>query len=128
MIASVCVAVGHQVPEAVEESLRKEEMTRMQTEDLKSFIAQRYFVQNLQTNPHAGLRTWQSAYMGLWRVLADIRDGLARAMAHLRWERVGDAEVILARLEVEAYLESDPDDQPTSGETTSDEEDEDMQV
>ena len=87
----------------------------MRAEDLESFIAQRYFVQNLQTHPHAGLRTWQSAYRALWNVLADIRHSITRAMAHLRWERVSDAEVILARLELEADIGSD-DDEPTSDE------------
>ena len=114
MIASLSAAIGHQVPEAVEEALRKEEMARMRAEDLESFVAQRYFVQNLQTHPRGALRTWQSAYRGLWNAMVDIRGGLARAMAHLRWERVGDAEVILARLEVEADLGSD--DEPMSDE------------
>ena len=117
MIASLSVAIGHQVPEAVEEALRREEMARMRAADLESFIAQRHFTQNLQLpmHPRAGLRTWQSAYMGLWSVLADIRDGLARAMAYLRWDRIGDAEVVLARLEYEAELGGD-EDEPMSDE------------
>ena len=124
MIASLSAAIAYQMPEALQKEMRQRELERMRVHELESFIAQRYFVANLQTHPNAGLRTWQSAYRALWNVLADIRHSITRAMAHLRWERVSDAEVILARLELEADIGSD-DDEPTSD---SDEEDEDDMV
>ena len=111
MIVALCAAIGHQVPEAVEEALRREEMRAMQVADLQSYIAQRHFTENLQLprGPRAGLRTWQSAYRGLWNVLVDIRDGLSRAIAYLRWDRIGDAEAVLARLDYEADIGDDAD-------------------
>ena len=112
MIVALCAAIGHEVPEAVEEALRREEMRAMQVADLQSYIAQRHFTENLQLprQPRARLTTWQSAYRGLWNVLTDIRDGLGRAIAYLRWDRIGDAEAVLARLEYEAELGGDEDD------------------
>ena len=112
MIVALCAAIGHQVPEAVEEALRREEMLAMQVADLQSYIAQRHFTENLQLprHPRARLTTWQSAYWGLWNVLTDIRDGLGRAIAYLRWDRIGDAEAVLARLEYEAELGGDAGD------------------
>ena len=71
MIAALCAAIGHQVPEAVEEALRREEMRAMQVADLQSYITQRHFTENLQLprQPRARLTTWQSAYRGLWNRL-----------------------------------------------------------
>ena len=122
IIASLCAAIGHQVPDAVEEALRREEMLAMQVADLQSYIAQRHFTENLQLprDPRARLTTWQSAYRGLWNVLADIRDGLGRAIAYLRWDRIGDAEAVLARLEYEAELGGDEDDGGDGGDADSD--------
>ena len=42
--------------------------------------------------------------------MVDIRAGLGRALAHLRWNRMGEAEVVLARLQVEADGGEDDDD------------------
>ena len=122
MIVALCAAIGHQVPEAVEEALRREEMLAMQVADLQSYIAQRHFTENLQLprHPRARLTTWQSAYRGLWNVLTDIRDGLGRAIAYLRWDRIGDAEAVLARLEYEAELGGDEDDGGDGGDADSD--------
>ena len=42
--------------------------------------------------------------------MVDIRAGLGRALAHLRWNRMGEAKVVLARLQVEADGGEDNDD------------------
>ena len=64
MIASLSAAIGHDVPDAVQEAMERAETERMRRIELESFVAQDYFVQNLQTHPRGTQRTWQSAYRG----------------------------------------------------------------
>ena len=111
-IVAASIAIDRAVPAAVEEALRQEELRAMQVADLQSYIAQRHFTENLQLprRPGARLTTWQTAHRRLWNVLMDLRDGIVRAIAHLRWDRIGDAEAVLARLEYEAELGGDADD------------------
>ena len=113
-ILSLSAAIGHDVPDALLEEMRLRELDRMRWVDLESRFAQRHFVANLQTHPNAGSRTWESAYRMLLNVLADLRHSIAQAMIHLRWNRIGEAEVVLTRAEVEADAGSE--DEPMSDE------------
>ena len=110
-IVAASIAIDRAVPAAVEEALRQEELRAMQVADLQSYIAQRHFTENLQLprRPGARLTTWQTAHRRLWNLLMDLRDGIVRAIAHLRWDRIGDAEAVLARLEYEADFGDDAD-------------------
>ena len=114
-ILSLSAAIGHDVPEALLQEMQRAETERMGRNELESYIAQKHFLANLQTHPNAGSRTWESAYRMLLNVLTDLRHGIAQAVAHLRWNRIGEeAEVLLTRLEVEA--DADSEDSPMSDE------------
>ena len=113
-ILSLSAAIGHDVPEALLQEMQRAETERMGRNELESYIAQKHFLANLQTHPNAGSRTWESAYRMLLNVLTDLRHGIAQAVAHLRWNRIGEAEVVLTRLEVEA--DADSEDSPMSDE------------
>ena len=113
-ILSLTAAIGHDVPEALLQEMQRAETERMGRNELESYIAQKHFLANLQTHPNAGSRTWESAYRMLLNVLTDLRHGIAQAVAHLRWNRIGEAEVLLTRLEVEA--DADSEDSPMSDE------------
>ena len=45
MIASLSAAIGHDVPDAVQEAMERAETERMRRNELESFVAQNYFVQ-----------------------------------------------------------------------------------
>ena len=47
-MVALCVAIDRDVPAAVEEALRREELARMQVADLQSYVAQHHFTENLQ--------------------------------------------------------------------------------
>ena len=113
-ILSLSAAIGHDVPEALLQEMQRAETERMGRNELESYIAQKHFLANLQTHPNAGSRTWESAYRMLLNVLTDLRHGIAQAVAHLRWNRIGEAEVLLTRLEVE--VDADSEDSPMSDE------------
>ena len=126
MIVALCAAIGHEVPEAVEEALRREELRAMQVADLQSYIAQRHFTENLQLprRPGARLTTWQTAHTRLWNLLMDLRDGIGRALFALRIDRAGRAEEVLERMALETDVSSDfgqadSDFSPTDSETSS---------
>ena len=122
-ILSLSAAIGQAVPDALLEEMRRAETAEMYAADLESRFAQTHFVANLQTHPNAGLRTWESAYRMLLNVLADLHQGITQAIAHLRWNRIGEAEVVLTRLEVEAGFDSDADPRSDEDDPTSDEDD-----
>ena len=111
MMVALCATIGHQVPAAVEEALRQEELRAMQVADLQSYIAQRHFTDNLQLprRPGARLTTWQTAHTRLWNLLMDLRDGIGRALFALRIDRAGRAEEVLERLAYEADHGDDAD-------------------
>ncbi len=122
-ILTLSAAIGQAVPDALLEEMRLRELDRMRWVDLESRFAQRHFIANLQTHPNAGSRTWESASRMLLNALADIHRGITQAIAHLRWNRIGEAEVVLTRLEVEAGFDSDADPRSDEDDPTSDEDD-----
>ena len=128
-MVALCVAIDRDVPAAVEEALRWEELARMQVADLQSYVAQHHFTENLQLPRLPGRPiTWQTAYMWARSLLVDLRSGIMRALYALRMDRPDHAQEVVERMARET------DEFRTfqaGGDTSSDEEmleEEDMQM
>ena len=121
-ILSLSAAIGQAVPDALLEEMRLRELDRMRWVDLESRFAQRHFVENLQTHPTARPRTWESAFRICMNLGADLYHAIRQAIIHLRWNRIGLAEEVLARAELQ---QADHEDEPMS-EDDADIEDGDM--